>query len=170
MKSLTTAKNDALEACITWATQLRFRMELLFKGKQPKGMQFPNKQFNNNRKNESKMITLMPSLIAMAKQHQTALRTVGQTPEILKQGETFLTQLKETNEAQEQYKLTRTTVTAQRRKQFKELYEGVNYINKMGQIMYGNESAEGLQFRSNWGRAEQSSHEEITEEVAIISP
>jgi hypothetical protein len=164
MKSLTAAKNQALEACGEWGTQLRFRMELIFKDKTPKGMQFPNKEFTKNRNNESKMITMMPSLIAIAKEHQAQLKTVGQTPEIIKQGETLLTQLKQANEAQEQYKLKRSTVTSQRRTLFKELYDGVNYLNKMGQMVYGTDSAEGLQFRSHWGNGEGTSQGEHEEE------
>lgn len=150
LKSLTIAKDIALDACVEWANKLRLRMDLAFKDKSPTGMQFPAKEFRQARKNESKMIALMPSLISIAKQHQTLLKTIGQTSEVIKEGETLLNQLKAANEAQEEYKFSRPTITAQRRQLFKKLYDSVNEINRIGQTIYGTDSPEGLQFRSNW--------------------
>lgn len=150
LKSLTSAKNIALEACVEWANKLRLRLDLAFKDKPPTGMQFPVKDFRQSRQSESKMITLMPSLIQISKQHQSLLKTVGQTEAVIQEGETLLTQLKATNEAQEQYKFSRPTITSQRRQLFKDLYDKVNEINRIGQTIYGTDSPDGLPFRSNW--------------------
>jgi hypothetical protein len=150
LKSLTAAKEAAVTACIEWGRKLRYRMQLAFENKPPIGIQFPTQEWRSSEQNESRLIVLFPSLITMAKQHQVALATVGQQESDIEQGRKLLTQLKAANEAQEQYKFSRTTVTAKRRQAFRQLYDGVNRINQMGQMVYGADTADGLQFRSIW--------------------
>jgi superfamily I DNA and/or RNA helicase len=162
LKSLTAAKNAALEACIDWGRQLRYRMQLVFANTTPVGMQFPSQEWRNSERNESRMIALIPSLIEIAKQHQDALNSFGQTEADIIEGEKLLANLKAANEAQEQYKFGRTTITAERRKVFRKLYDGVNRINKTGQIVYGVDSAQGLLFRSNWRTGSQQESTENT--------
>ena len=114
-------------------------------------MQFPAKAFRGCDRNESKTIALMPSLIELARQHATALSELGQTDTDIAQGETLHSQLKAANEAQEQYKFSRPTVTSQRRQAFLHLYEKVLRLNRIGQTVYGADTPQGRLFRSNWG-------------------
>jgi hypothetical protein len=166
LKSLTAAKNAALEDCIQWGRKLRYRMQLVFDKKTPVGMQFPIKEWRESERNESRLIALFPSLITMAKQHKIALANAGQTDVNIQEGEQLLAILKTANEAQEEYKLTRSTITAKRRQAFKGLYDGVNHLNQMGQMVYGTDTAEGLLFRSNW--QVNKNNEEIEEEEIQI--
>jgi hypothetical protein len=150
LKSLTAAKNAALEACIDWGRKLRYRMQLTFAKKPPVGMQFPSQEWRNSEANESRMIALMPSLIEIARQHQDALKSFGQAEADINEGEKLLANLKAANEAQEQYKFGRSAITAKRRQAFRKLYDGVNRINQTGQMVYGSDTVDGLLFRSNW--------------------
>jgi FlaA1/EpsC-like NDP-sugar epimerase len=125
-------------------------MQLTFANKSPIGMQFPSQEWRNSEANESRMIALILSLIEISKQHQEALKKFGQTEEGIKEGEKLLANLKTANEAQEQYKFGRSTITAKRRQAFRKLYDGVNRINQTGQMVYGADTADGLLFHSNW--------------------
>ncbi len=156
MKSLTAAKDEALEACQEWGRRLRYRMQLAFEDKTPTGMQFPTKDFRTSERSEAKMIALFPSLLELARQHQPTLIPFGHTEEETTLGDTLFTTLKATNEAQEQYNFTRTTITAQRRQAYRYLYDSINRINQMGQMVYGPDTPDGSQFRSNWNRTTAS--------------
>lgn len=99
-------------------------------------------------------------MIELAQQQAEVLAKFGQTEADITTGETLYTQLKAANEAQEQYKFTRASTTAERRQLFRQLYDGVNRINQMGQAVYGPETPNGLLFRSNWGLGKRSSGEQ----------
>lgn len=150
MRSLTAAKDEALAECVQWGRKLRYRMQLAFADKTPTGMQFPVNDWRAAERNESKAIATFPSLIQLARQHATLLASVGQTEATITQGEELFTTLKAANEAQEQYKYSRTTITNERREAFERLYEGILRINQTGQMVYGKDTARGNLFRSNW--------------------
>ncbi len=156
LKSLTAVKNAILRECVQWGQQLRLRLELAFEQHPPTGMQFPTQEWRESRRNDARMIALMPSLIKLARQHAPILATTGQTATDLAQGQALYQQLKAANEAQEQYKFARTTTTTQRRELYRKLYAGVNRINQLGQAVYGSETPNGQLFRSNWGFGRKS--------------
>ncbi|NJL82397.1 MAG: hypothetical protein HC890_04520 [Chloroflexaceae bacterium] len=164
LKSLTAAKEAALDACVQWGRKLRYRLQLAFAETPSTGMQFPANDWRAAERNESRMISLFPSLLQLARQHGTVLATAGQTEAAIAEGETLLAALKAANETQEQYKYSRTTATNQRRRAFQGLYEGILRINQTGQMVFGRDSAEGNLFRSNWPARRRTTEDPTDEE------
>jgi hypothetical protein len=151
LKELTAIKDAKLAECLEWGQKLRLRIDLATKDKKLKGIEFPSKIWTQSQRNESKLITFFPTLINLAKTYAKALATVGQTPEEIKAGETMLQELIEANQNQEEYKLKRTNVTADRQSAYRILYDSVNRINQVGQMVYNDDEANKRLFRSNWG-------------------
>ncbi|NJL82543.1 MAG: hypothetical protein HC890_05525 [Chloroflexaceae bacterium] len=75
---------------------------------------------------------------------------MGQSDATLSDGETRLARLKAASEAHKQYRFSRRAVTTQRRAAFRSLYDGVNRINRIGQLVYGPTSPQGQLFRNHW--------------------
>jgi len=153
LKHLTAAKDSKLEECVRWGRKLRFRMTLVAKEQKDLTAKFPSKEWNQAEKNESTLIILLPTLLQLARTQATHLVGAGQTEAELGLGERLLDELVKANQAQEEYNLKRTTVTAERRLAFRQLYDQVNRINKSGQMVYGIDSAKGRLFRSAWTSA-----------------
>ena len=152
LQQLTAAKDARLAECLQWARQLRFRFEIVAKGNLLPSNPFPSRNLTQCDRNESKLIALMPTLLQLARTHAEALATAGQTEEIIATGDRHLADLVAANQAQEEYNLNRTAVTAQRRAAFNKLYDAVNRINRTGQMVYGPDTADGNLFASNWRR------------------
>ena len=157
LKALTTAKDAALADCIQWGRRLRLRLELAFEDRPASGPQFPARDWRESERSETRLIALFPNLLELARQQAFALAPVGQTDADLADGERRFAALKQANEAQEQYKLTRTSVTAQRCERFAQLYNSVNRINKIGQTVFGDDPSTAVLFRSNWQQGETPS-------------
>ncbi len=167
LKSLTAAKDSKLEECVQWGRKLRFRMAIAAEEQKSLAVQFPSKDWNQAEKSESKLITLFPTLLQLARTQATALVSAGQTEADLSRGKQLLEELVAANQAQEEYNLKRTNVTAERRIAFRKLYDRVNRINKSGQMVYGVESAKGRLFRSSWTQAIATEDVEMLESLEI---
>ncbi len=150
LKSLTVAKNAKLADCGQWGRELRLRLELVYGKKGTPPMPFPAKEWAQSERNESKMITLFPRLIKIATTQAEDLSQAGQTDADIAQGSQLLQDLIKTNQAQEEYNLLRTQETAQRRAIFRRLYDAVNRINQVGQMVYTEDPSTQRLFRSNW--------------------
>lgn len=150
LRELTAIKDSKLNECVGWGRELRFRMSLAFKQRKHSGMQFPTKEWSQAEKNESRLIALFPTLLQLARSQATTLATLGQTEDDIATGERLLQELIKANQAQEEYQLKRTSITAQRRSAYRRLYDGVNRINHTGQMVYSNDTPNGRLFRSNW--------------------
>lgn len=152
LQQLTATKDAKLEECLQWARQLRFRFSIVAEGKQIPSNPFPTSSFSQAGRSETRIIALMPTLFQLARTHADALATAGHTDAILAQGEQLLTDLVAANQAQEEYNLNRTAITANRRAAFNRLYDAVNRINRTGQMVYGPDTGTGNLFASNWRR------------------
>lgn len=150
LKALTAAKDARLAECVQWGRELRLRLDLAYGKKAKPPLPFPSKDWAASERNESKMITLLPRLIKLATEQATDLAKAGQTEADLDRGSELLENLITANQAQEEYNLNRTQETAQRRSQFRKLYDGVNRINQVGQMVYAANPAKARLFRSNW--------------------
>ena len=164
LKELTAVKEAKLAECIEWGQKLRLRITLATQDKKLKGTEFPSKTWTQSQRNESKLITFFPTLIKLAKTHAEVLATVGQTEAEIKAAETMLKELIVANQNQEEYKLKRTNVTAERQRAYRVLYDSVNRINQIGQMVYNNDEANKLLFRSNWGLSSGESNQQETAE------
>lgn len=163
LKQLTATKDEKLQACVQWGRKLRFRMSIAFGRKQTAGIQFPSKEWNQAEKNESRLITLWPTLIQIAKEHAQVLVTAGQTAADIEQGLQLLQELVAANQAQEEYNLRRTSVTVERRVAYRNLYDSINRINHSGQMIYGAESAESRLFRTPWVQTGDDTNDDVME-------
>jgi hypothetical protein len=161
LKQLTTAKDTKLDECKEWGRQLRLRMTLATTDKKLKGVEFPSKTWNDCQQNESKLIAFFPTLIELAKTHAPVLETMGQTADYVQQGEQLLKELIETNQAQEEYNIKRKGITVDRQSVYRRLYDGVNRINRVGQMVFKDDAAVNVLFRSNWSQG--SSNETPTQ-------
>lgn len=152
LHQLTATKDAKLEACTQWARQLRFRFAIVANVEPAANTLFPSRSLTQAERNESKLIALMPTLLQLARTHAPALAAAGQTEATLTQGDRLLADLIAANQAQEEYNLNRTAITAARRNAFNKLYDAVNRINQTGQLVYGPTSATGKLFASHWRR------------------
>lgn len=151
LRELTVRKDDKLAECVRWARQMRMRFSIANNGK-PLATTFPSKELTQSEKNESRLIALLPTLIQLARTYANQLATVGQTEATIAEGEQLLADLIATNQAQEEYSLARTSVTADRRAAYLKLYEAVNRINQIGQLVYADDPGTRRLFESNWNR------------------
>ncbi|MGK7931312.1 MAG: hypothetical protein AB4041_07750 [Microcystaceae cyanobacterium] len=150
LKELTGDKDDKLAECVEWGRILRTRMSLAVADNLLKNVEFPRSSWTECERNESKLIAFMPTLIQLAKNHGKALVTVGQTSEFITQGEQLYDELCQANQAQEAYNIQRKAVTRNRQKAFRSLYDKVNRINKIGQIVFKDDDSTQVLFESSW--------------------
>ena len=64
------------------------RINLATQDKKLKGIEFPSKIWTQSQRNESKLITFLPTLINLAKTYTDTLATVDQTTEDIQAPET----------------------------------------------------------------------------------
>jgi len=157
LKQLTAAKDAKLSVCQEWGKQLKLRMTLATTDKKLKGVEFPTKTWNECQQNESKLIAFFPTLIELAKTHSPVLETIGQTKEYITQGQQLLKDLIVANQAQEEYNIKRKGVTSDRQTLYRSLYDGVNRINRVGQMVFSNDAALKVLFRSGWQQSNSAS-------------
>lgn len=150
LKSLTREKADALDGCYQWGRKLRTRLQLAFGNDSPQAKSFPSKQFNAAINSESKMMPVMEILINLATQYQTELAAQGQTPEILAQGSQLLNSLRQADQAQELKKDEKRSATQERYQKFQIIYDTTNRINKVGRLVFENDSVNLPLFESKW--------------------
>jgi hypothetical protein len=152
LKALTATKDEKLAQCVEWGRKLRLRMSLAIADNKLKGVEFPNKTWVASEKNESKLITFMPTLINLAKTHAKVLETVGQQAEEIAAGEKLFKELTAANQAQEEYNIKRKGVTVERQTVYRRLYDSVNRINRVGQMVFNNNPAVNRLFSSSWSQ------------------
>jgi hypothetical protein len=167
LKQLTSAKDAKLTECMEWGQKLRLRIELATKQKQLINVNFPSNRWTEAKRNESKLIRLFPALIGLAKTYAEVLAKVGQTPAEIKAGEQLLNDLIKANQTQEEYKIKRTQVTSDRRIAYRKLYDGVNTINKVGQMVYADNPSVALLFASSWSTSSSPSDPENSEQLTV---
>jgi len=148
LKALTAAKDAKLAECSQWGRELRLRLNLAYSKKEKPPVPFPSKDWAQAERSETKMIALLPRLIKIATQDST-LAKAGQTSADIDRGKQLLQELNDANQSQEEYNLNRTQETAQRRALYQQLYDNVNRINQVGQMVYTDDTKSQL-FRSNW--------------------
>jgi hypothetical protein len=156
LKQLTSAKDAKLDECKEWGKQLKLRMTLAAADKKLKGVEFPTKAWNDCLANESKLIAFSPMLIDLAKTHASVLETIGQPADYVAQGEQLLKDLIVANQAQQEYNIKRKGVTVDRQSVYRSLYDSVNRINKVGQLVFSDNAAIKVLFASTWHQGDST--------------
>jgi len=152
LKQFTAAKDAKLNECKEWGKQLKLRMTLAVADKKLKGVEFPNKTWNDCQQSESKLIVFFPTLIELAKVNAKALEAIGQTQEYIYQGEQLLKDLIIANQAQEEYNIKRKGITIDRQEIYRRLYDNVNRINRVGQMVFSDNEVIKVLFSSSWNQ------------------
>ncbi|MFZ5515365.1 MAG: hypothetical protein ACOY90_01920 [Candidatus Zhuqueibacterota bacterium] len=147
---LTNDKEEALDACYQWGRKLRVRLQLAFGKNSSQASSFPSKDFQNAVNSENIMMTVMEVLISLAEKYKAELANFGQTPEILAQGSEFLNNLRQTDSVQEVKKDVKRQATQDRYQQFKNLYDTIIKINRVGRILFENDPVHLALFESKW--------------------
>jgi hypothetical protein len=160
---LTHDKEEALDACYQWGRKFRVRLQLAFGKDSAQAKSFPSKDFQNAVNSENTMMTTMEILISLADKYKTELTKYGQTPEILAQGTEFLTNLRETDSAQETRKDEKKQATKDRYQQFKNLYDTIIKVNRVGRLVFENDPAHLALFESKWPTSSPNTTEDKTE-------
>jgi hypothetical protein len=150
LKDLTQTKEDAMDACYQWGRKLRLRLQLAFGKSSAEARLFPAKDFQNAVNSEHAMMAVMDVLIDLADKYKTELAAFGQTPELLAQGRDLLNDLRTADSAQELKKDTKKQSTQDRYQQFKNLYDTVNRINRIGRLVFENDPATLTLFETKW--------------------
>ncbi len=153
LKDLTQSKEEALDDCYQWGRKLRLRLQLAFGKGSVEARSFPARDFQNAVNSEQGMMAVMQVLIDLADKYQAELAGYGQTPEVLARGRELLNELRTADSAQELKKDTRRQATQDRYQQFKNLYDTVNRINRIGRLVFENDPATLTLFESKWPRA-----------------
>jgi len=152
LKDLTHDKEEALDACFQWGRKLRVRLQLAFGKNSSQARSFPSKDFQNAINSEHTMMAVMEALISLANKYQAELAGFGQTPELLAQGSEFLNELRAADTAQELKKDTKKQSTQDRYQQFKNLYDTVTRLSRIGRLVFENDPANLALFESKWPR------------------
>ncbi len=98
------------------------------------------------------MMALMEALISLANKYQSELAGFGQTPELLAQGSELLNELRAADTAQELKKDTKKQSTQDRYQQFKNLYDTITRLNRIGRLVFENDPTNLALFESKWPR------------------
>lgn len=162
LRELTHQKEEALDNCYQWGRNLRVRLQLAFGKDSSQANSFPSKAFNEAINSENAMMPVMEILIRLAGKYQTELAEFGQTPEILARGGELLTSLRESDSVQEVKKDEKRQATQERYQKFKNLYDTVNKINKVGRMVFANDPVHYALFESKWPRSTAAAPEEIS--------
>lgn len=150
LNAVTSAKNKTLEDCYNWSKQLKLRVELAFGKTSVESKAFSTSNLRKAQYSEQQMMVTMPALLELAQNHNNVLANFGQTPEFIQNGTQFLESLKSADQLQEQKKSLKQSVSEERHILFNELYETINKINKVGKMVFVNDSAKAVLFKSNW--------------------
>jgi len=150
LNKITAAKNDALQNCSNWIKQLKLRVELAFGKTSVEAKSFSVANFRKAQFSEAQMLVTMQALIALAQSNNTQLSNFGQTAEFLQQGADLLELLKTADSIQENTKITKRSVSEERHILFNELYETINKINKVGQMVFASDLAKKELFKAKW--------------------
>lgn len=150
LSDLTHDKEEALDSCYQWGRKLRVRLQLAFGKNSSQANSYPSKDFQNAVNSENKMMSVMEVLINLADKYKTELANFGQTPEILAQGSEFLNNLRVADSAQEVKKDEKKQATQDRYQHFKNLYDTVIKINRVGRLVFENDPVHLALFESKW--------------------
>lgn len=163
LNDITAAKNQTLENCYNWGKQLKLRVELAFGKKSPQAAAFTTVKFTEAKKSESQMLVTMQALIALAQTNNLQLTAFGQTEEFVQQGTDLLELLKTNDSLQESSKVTKRSISEERHILFNELYETINKINKVGQMVFASDFAKLELFKVKW-RTSKKNTPTVTEQ------
>ncbi len=144
-KNLTADKDETLKAAERWGNLLRDRCKFAF-GSTPRNP-FPLIDFRNSARNESKMLQVLPNLIAIASQHAPLLKTFGQAPDCPSQGQSLRNRLDELNCQQEKAKRERRLATDNRRQAISAVYEHLGHLNTVARIVYRDQPSQRSLFK-----------------------
>ncbi len=133
-KALTATKDQTLRQAEQWGNLLRDRCKLAYRATPHNP--FPNSSFRAALHNESKMLLVLPSLIAIASSHVSVLISLGQPADYASQGQALRDQLDQLNRQQEKAKLSRRIATANRRRAIQTVYESLMYLNTAARATY----------------------------------
>lgn len=160
LKDLTHDKEEALDSCYQWGRKLRVRLQLAFGRDSSQAKSFPSKDFQDAVNSENTMMTVMEVLISLADKYKTELADFGQTPEIFAQGSEFLSNLREADSTQELKKDEKKQATQNRYQQFKNLYDTVIKISRIGRLVFENDPVHLALFESKWPTSSATESEE----------
>jgi len=161
LKELTFEKNIALENCYNWGRQLAIRIEIGFGKKSKEYVNFPSKKLLNAQRNEKLLIPLMQVIIEISENYVEKLSEFGLTEETILEGKQLYGNLKEINDLQKTRKNENKRKTNERKFKFRNLYETVNKINKIGRMVFKSEPHKRKQFVSPWKKSVQNNSEII---------
>ncbi len=156
LKELTSQKNVDLESCYNWGRQLAIRIEIGFGKKSNEHINFPSKKLLTAQRNEKLLIPLMQVMIEISENYVEKLSDFGLTEETVLEGKKLYQNLKEINDLQKTKKNENKRKTNERKFQFKNLYETVNKINKIGRMVFRNEAHKKELFISPWKKPTQN--------------
>ena len=160
LKDLTHDKEEDLDSCYQWGRKLRVRLQLAFGRDSSQAKSFPSKDFQDAVNSENTMMTVMEVLISLADKYKTELANFGQTPVILAQGSEFLSNLREADSTQELKKDEKRHATQNRYQQFKNLYDTVIKISRIGRLVFENDPVHLALFESKWPTSSATESEE----------
>ncbi|MBD2101578.1 hypothetical protein [Leptolyngbya sp. FACHB-261] len=144
-KSLTADKDDTLKQIERWGSFLRDRCKFAF-GSGPRNP-FPLSSFRSAITNESKMLQVLPSLVALANQYDTALSSFGQPSDYASQGQLLRDRLDQLNRQQEMAKRERKIATSNRRQAAKTVYDQLRHLNEVARAVYRDQPTQRDLFR-----------------------
>ncbi len=148
LREMTQGKNEALENCAEWGWDLQFRLELAFGKNSNEYSLFPSKKFKKALKSEDEMMEVLRIIIDLANLYNVQLAEVGQTAEIIAEGEVLLEILRQKDDVQESKKDNKKSATQERYELFKYLYDTVNKLNKAGRKLFANDPVRLALFKS----------------------
>ena len=150
LKVLTNDKEETLDECYQWSSDLRLRLDLAHGVKSSQYKLFPSKELNEARSSENKMMTVMETLVKLSKDNVTTLAEYGQSKETITEGQELLTELRKKDAMQELQKSAKTSDTQERYEKFRTLYDTVNRINKVGRKVFKDDLVRTPLFKSPW--------------------
>ncbi len=145
-KQLTVQKDNLLKQAELWGNLLRDRCQYAF----GKGSfnPFPLSSFRAAVRNESKMIQILPNLVAIASSNASALAAFGQPPDYASQGQSLRDQLDTINQQQEKAKRERKAATETRHQAARSVYESLTHLNDVARKVYRNHPAQKALFKA----------------------
>ena len=156
LNQITSQKNTKLKDCTNWGEQLKLRVDLAFGKKSPEAKVFVTSKFTSAKRSENQMMNTLPALLELAQNKSDTLAGYGQTPEFIQTGEDLLQSLIKIDQIQEQTKAEKRSLSKERHSLFNQLYETINKINKVGQMVFAADSAKLELFRSNWPKRKKT--------------
>lgn len=159
LEDLTNKKDHKLGQCVDYCVDVRKRLKLAYGTGSPEHRSFPSKEFEEARKSETRMLSVMEIVLDLVQKHKKQLMERGMTKQEIARGPELRQELREANAVQERQKDLNKAENAHRQRNLILLYEATQEISDSGSLAFKDDPEKRRLFENPWPSTSSSPEE-----------